>query len=93
MTPAPKKTMPHVIVKLVPGKSEQEKTRLAEEITKDVMDVLHYGEEAVSVAIEEIKGQDGPRRSIPRKSLIVRRSSTRSRDTQCEKVIKYEHIF
>ena len=58
MTPAPKKTMPHVIVKLVPGKSEQEKTRLAEEITKDVMDVLHYGEEAVSVAIEEIKGQD-----------------------------------
>ncbi|HXM24388.1 MAG TPA: tautomerase family protein [Chthoniobacterales bacterium] len=50
--------MPHVIVKLVPGKSEQEKTRLAEEITKDVMDVLHYGEEAVSVAIEEIKGQD-----------------------------------
>ena len=50
--------MPHVIVKLVLGKSEQEKTRLAEEITKDVMDVLHYGEEAVSVAIEEIKGQD-----------------------------------
>jgi len=50
--------MPHVIVKLWPGKSEQEKTRLAEEITKDVMDVLHYGEEAVSVAIEEIKPQD-----------------------------------
>jgi 4-oxalocrotonate tautomerase len=50
--------MPHVIVKLWPGKSEQEKTRLAEEITKDVMDVLHYGEESVSVAIEEIKPQD-----------------------------------
>ena len=50
--------MPHVIVKLWPGKSEQEKTRLAEEITEDVMDVLHYGEEAVSVAIEEIKPQD-----------------------------------
>jgi phenylpyruvate tautomerase PptA (4-oxalocrotonate tautomerase family) len=28
--------MPHVIVKLEPGKSEQEKTQLAEEITKDV---------------------------------------------------------
>jgi hypothetical protein len=36
MTPTPKKTMPHVIVKLEPGKSEQEKTQLAEEITKDV---------------------------------------------------------
>ena len=29
--------MPHIIVKLWPGKSEQQKTRLAEEIVKDVM--------------------------------------------------------
>ena len=50
--------MPHVIVKLWPGKSEQQKTRLAEAITKDVMDVLHYGEESVSVAMEEIPAQD-----------------------------------
>jgi len=32
--------MPHVIVKLWPGKSEQQKTRLAEAITKDVMEIL-----------------------------------------------------
>ena len=50
--------MPHVIVKLWPGKSEQQKTRLAEAITKDVMDILHYGEESVSVAMEEVKSQD-----------------------------------
>lgn len=50
--------MPHVIVKLWPGKSEQQKTRLAEAITKDIMDILHYGEESVSVAIEEVKSQD-----------------------------------
>jgi 4-oxalocrotonate tautomerase len=50
--------MPHIIVKLWPGKSEQQKTRLAEEIAKDVMDVSKYGEEAVSVAIEEVKPQD-----------------------------------
>lgn len=50
--------MPHVIVKLWPGKSEKQKTRLAEEIAKDVMDVLRYGEEAVSVAIEEVKPED-----------------------------------
>jgi hypothetical protein len=31
--------MPHVIVKLWPGKSESQKARLAEEIAKDVMDV------------------------------------------------------
>ena len=50
--------MPHVIVKLWPGKSEQQKTRLAEEITKDVMAVLHYGDESDSVAIEEVKSKD-----------------------------------
>ena len=50
--------MPHVIVKLWPGKSEQQKARLAEQIVKDVMNVLNYGEESVSVAIEEIKPQD-----------------------------------
>ena len=33
--------MPHVIVKLWPGKSEQHRTRLAEAITKDVMEILH----------------------------------------------------
>jgi 4-oxalocrotonate tautomerase len=50
--------MPHVIVKLWPGKSEQQKVRLAEEIAKDVMDVLDYGEESVSVAIEEVEPRD-----------------------------------
>jgi len=50
--------MPHVIVKLWPGKSEQQKNRLAEAITKNVMDILHYGEESVSVAMEEVKPQD-----------------------------------
>ena len=50
--------MPHVIVKLWPGKSEQQKTRLAEAITKNVMDILHYGDESVSVAMEEVKSQD-----------------------------------
>ena len=37
--------MPHVIVKLWPGKSEKQKAKLAEEITKAVMHVLNYGEE------------------------------------------------
>lgn len=46
--------MPHIIVKLWPGKSEQQKTRLAEAITKDVTNLLNYGEESVSVAMEEI---------------------------------------
>ena len=50
--------MPHVIVKLWPGKSEAQKHRLAERIAQDVMEVLDYGEESVSVAFEEIKSSD-----------------------------------
>jgi 4-oxalocrotonate tautomerase len=50
--------MPHVIVKLWPGKSEAQKQRLAEKITKDVMDVFNYGEESVSVAMEEVSSKD-----------------------------------
>jgi phenylpyruvate tautomerase PptA (4-oxalocrotonate tautomerase family) len=50
--------MPHVIVKLWPGKSEEQKTRLAEAIAKNVMDILHYGDESVSVAMEEVKSRD-----------------------------------
>jgi len=50
--------MPHVIVKLWPGKSEQQKKRLAEAIARDVMSVLNYGEESVSVAMEEIEPQE-----------------------------------
>jgi len=50
--------MPHVIVKLWPGKSEQQKKKLADAIAKDVMDILHYGPESVSVAMEEIRSRD-----------------------------------
>jgi 4-oxalocrotonate tautomerase len=46
--------MPHVIVKLWPGKSERQNQQLADAITRDVMDGLGYGEESVSVAFEEI---------------------------------------
>jgi 4-oxalocrotonate tautomerase len=51
-------TMPHVIVKLWPGKSEQQKIQLAEAIVKDVVNIMNLGEESVSVAIEEIPAAD-----------------------------------
>jgi 4-oxalocrotonate tautomerase len=50
--------MPHVIVKLWPGKSEHQKRRLTDAIVKDVMNVLNYGDESVSVAIEEVSAGD-----------------------------------
>jgi 4-oxalocrotonate tautomerase len=52
------RTMPHVIVKLYPGRSEEQKIRLAEEIAKDVVAVIKCEEKSVSVAIEEIRPED-----------------------------------
>ena len=50
--------MPHVIVKLWPGKSEQQKKKLAAELTKAATSMLHYGAESVSVGIEEVPARD-----------------------------------
>jgi hypothetical protein len=36
--------MPHVIVKLYPGRSEQQEIRLAEQIVKDVVTIIECGE-------------------------------------------------
>ena len=52
------KEMPHVIVKLWPGRSEQEKKQLADAIVKDVVTYAKCDASSVSVAIEEIKPAD-----------------------------------
>jgi 4-oxalocrotonate tautomerase len=50
--------MPHIIVKLWPGKSRQQKQQLADEITRSVTSVLGYGDESVSVGFEEVSAGD-----------------------------------
>lgn len=60
--------MPHVIVKLAPGKTERQKSGLAEEITQAVIKHLGYGDEAVSVSMEEVPLGDWLKKSINRRS-------------------------
>ena len=50
--------MPHVIVKLWPGKPEDKKQQLADRITEDLMEIFGYGENSISVAIEEIASDE-----------------------------------
>lgn len=50
--------MPHVIVKLYSGKSEQLKQALARAITEAVTNSLGYGEDSVSVGIEDVEPSD-----------------------------------
>jgi 4-oxalocrotonate tautomerase len=52
--------MPHVIVKLYPGRSEEQKMRLAEAITRSVMEIAQSEEKSVSVAFEEVEPADWP---------------------------------
>ena len=47
--------MPHVIVKLYSGKSDRQKQALAQAVTQAVVSALNYGEESVSVGIEDVE--------------------------------------
>jgi 4-oxalocrotonate tautomerase len=77
--------MPHVIVKLWPGNSEQQKRRLAQAITDNVMKVLRYGEESVSVAFEEVDANEWGREGVRGPtSSATRTPSTRNPDTRCD---------
>ena len=46
--------MPHVIVKLYPGRTEEQKQRLADEIVRAVVEIAKCAEKSVSVAVEEV---------------------------------------
>ena len=50
--------MPHIIVKLYPGRSEDQKKQLAIEIVKDVVTIANCDEKSVSVSFEEITKED-----------------------------------
>jgi len=76
--------MPHVIARLWPGKSEQQKERLAEKIAKDVMDVLNYGEESVSVGFEDISAKDWKEKVYKPDIKASGTSSTRRPAMRCE---------
>jgi 4-oxalocrotonate tautomerase len=50
--------MPHVIVKLQSGRSEQQKAKIAEDVTRAVMAGANCAEQSVSVSIEDVEPSD-----------------------------------
>jgi 4-oxalocrotonate tautomerase len=50
--------MPHLILKMQTGRSEDQKKRIAEELTKVVMTYATCTEDAVSVSIEDVDASD-----------------------------------
>jgi 4-oxalocrotonate tautomerase len=53
-----RKAMPHIIVKLWPGHSEEQKAQLAERLVKDGVEVLGKGADHFSVGIEEVSREE-----------------------------------
>ena len=52
--------MPHIIIKLWPGRDEAQKQALAKRIAEDVTQTLGAMPQSISVAIEEIAQEDWP---------------------------------
>jgi 4-oxalocrotonate tautomerase len=50
--------MPHVVVRLYPGRSKQQKADLADAVTKAVMSATGCGSDSVSVGIEDVEASD-----------------------------------
>ena len=52
--------MPHVIIKMYPGRTPEQKNRLAEAIIESVTTIAECEEKSVSVSIEEIAPEVWP---------------------------------
>ncbi len=50
--------MPHIIVKLYAGRSEQQKTEIAEAVAQALMASAGSAERSISVAIEDVAPED-----------------------------------
>lgn len=50
--------MPHVAIKLFPGKTEEQKVELTEAIRQSLLTILKSSEESISIAVEEIQPED-----------------------------------
>lgn len=47
--------MPHIIVKLWPGRSEEEKLALTEKMTEAMKEIMDIPDRSISIAFEEIE--------------------------------------
>lgn len=49
--------MPHIIVKLIPGRTEEQKKELTDKIVQAVMETVNAGESSISVSFEEVPSE------------------------------------
>lgn len=50
--------MPHISVKLWPGRSEEQKKQLADQLTRAAINSIQCSEKSISVTIEEVEQEN-----------------------------------
>ncbi len=50
--------MPHVVLKMYPGRTAEQKQRLTDSLVKSITEAIGVGEETVSVELAEIERDD-----------------------------------
>jgi 4-oxalocrotonate tautomerase len=50
--------MPHIIIKMYPGRSEEQKRKLVDRIAADVADIAQCELKSISIAIEEVPSEE-----------------------------------
>lgn len=50
--------MPHATIRLYPGRSQAQKQRIAEEVTKAIMTAIGSSEASISVSVEDVAPGD-----------------------------------
>ncbi len=66
--------MPHIIIKLYPGRSAEQKKQLARAIVKNVTEIAVCKEKSVSVAFEEVEPEDWAE-SVYRPDILDKKDS------------------
>ena len=58
--------MPHIQIKLIEGKTEEQKQKLAKELVKAAQKVIGYGDESFSVTIEDFTFEEWKNNVYPK---------------------------
>jgi Tautomerase enzyme. len=53
--------MPHVVIKMYPGRTQEQKEKLAERITQALIETIGCQEKSISIAVEEVPPEDWDR--------------------------------
>ena len=67
--------MPHIVVKLYPGRTEEQKQNIAKKITEAVKEAANASYESISVGIEEIS-KDQWQDEVVKKDIIQKESTS-----------------